>query len=125
MKHNLHGELDIRDLELNALLEITQAINNNLSEGDLYRIYRFTLLGDLKVKRMAMFVQANGWECKVHFGTAGDIQNHPLPSDYESMEASEIVGHPHPFDQFDFVFPVRHKEKLLAVVFVGGMPETE
>ena len=49
-------QLDRRDLELNALLEITQAINNNLSENYLYKIYKFTLLADLDVARLGMYV---------------------------------------------------------------------
>ena len=30
---------ELKDLELNSLLEITQAINNNLPEESLYRIF--------------------------------------------------------------------------------------
>lgn len=114
-------QIDIRDLELNALLEITQAINNNLSEKDLYRIYKFTLLGDLKVARLAMFVLNEGWECMVHFGQKDtDWENVALPAKFQELDEAEKVDEADPFDEFDVVFPVKHKNRLLAVVFLGG-----
>ncbi|MEL7006453.1 MAG: hypothetical protein AAFN93_27555, partial [Bacteroidota bacterium] len=81
---------DKRDLELNALLEITQAINNNLSEGDLYRIYKFTLLADLKVKSLAMFVEDDAWKCEVDFGTSVDWSIVSLP--VKHMMYKDIVS---------------------------------
>ena len=35
----LRARYDLKELELNALLEITQAINDNLPEENLYKIY--------------------------------------------------------------------------------------
>jgi sigma-B regulation protein RsbU (phosphoserine phosphatase) len=122
----LKEQIDIRDLELNALLEITQAINNNLSEKDLYRIYKFTLLGDLKVDRLAMFVLNEQWECTVHFGQKDtDWDRVELPQKFRDLEEAEMVEEVDPFDEFDLVFPVKHKSKLLAVVFLGGVKGQE
>lgn len=113
--------LDIKDLELNALLEITQAINNNLAEDDLFRIYRFTLLADLKVQRLALYVRDESWQCKVHFGTDTDWARIPLPERFwEIKEVSPIPDQEDSFHQFQLVIPVTHKDRLLAVVFVGG-----
>lgn len=46
----LLAKYDIKELELNSLLEITQAINDNLSEEKLYKIYDFTIRGNLNIK---------------------------------------------------------------------------
>jgi sigma-B regulation protein RsbU (phosphoserine phosphatase) len=120
----LNNKLDIRDLELNALLEITQAINNNLSEADLYRIYKFTLLGDLKLKKLAMFVLNESWESKVDFGVSDvNWKDVTLPEKYKLIEEAEPIVDNFPFSEFDLVFPVRHKNRLLAVVFLGGKEE--
>jgi sigma-B regulation protein RsbU (phosphoserine phosphatase) len=113
--------LDIRDLELSALLEITQAINNNLSEDDLYKIYRFTVLADLKVNRMLLYVQGASWECKVRFGEESTDQAPDLPERYKDLRDPETGIEGDTFNQYDLVFPVRHKDRLLAVVFVGGL----
>ncbi len=111
---------DIRDLELNALLEVTQAINNNLSAEDLYRIYRFTLLADLKVTKLAMFADEGQWECKVHFGTATDWKSQGLPVKHTEYQDIVELNEQDEFHEFSHAFPVLHKNRLLAVVFIGG-----
>ncbi|MFZ9046713.1 MAG: GAF domain-containing SpoIIE family protein phosphatase [Cyclobacteriaceae bacterium] len=117
--------LNIRDLELNALLEVTQAINNNLSEEDLYRIYRFTVLGDLQVKKMLLYVKDDEWTCKVNFGDS-DKKNPPeLSLEYQSLEEAVLIESVDEFGGFDIAFPVKHKKKILAVVFVGGVKEEQ
>ncbi len=65
----LKAKFDLKELELNSLLEVTQAINNNLSEESLYKIYNFTIRGNLKIKKLALYVLDELWECKVNFGT--------------------------------------------------------
>lgn len=113
--------LDIKDLELNALLEITQAINNNLSEADLFRIYRFTLLADLKVQKLALYVKDEDWVCKVQFGTSTDWGQVSLPHAFQKLNdvkaPRELDGS---FQEFEHAIPVSHKNRLLAVVFVSG-----
>lgn len=118
--------LDIKDLELNALLEITQAINNNLPEEDLFRIYRFTLLADLKVKKLALYVKDDSWKCKVHFGTQTNWNVVRLPENYWHLkQISSPEGVDESFGEFDQVIPVAHKDRLLAVVFVGGLQKED
>jgi sigma-B regulation protein RsbU (phosphoserine phosphatase) len=118
----MSGTLDIKDLELSALLEVTQAINNNLSETDLFRIYKFTLLGDLKVKRMALFVGDEGWSCRVAFGSKHDWENSVLDEKYRNITESILLcDEKSEYGDFDKVIPVFHKKKLLAIVFLGGV----
>lgn len=113
--------LDIKDLELNALLEITQAINNNLSEEDLFRIYKFTLLADLKVQTLALYVNDDTWRCRVHFGSNVIWENVTLPSRFRDFNnPMDLSGANDDFSAFDLAIPVFHKSRLLAVLFVGG-----
>jgi len=112
--------LDIKDLELNALLEITQAINNNLAEDDLYRIYKFTLLADLKVQRLALYVKDESWQCKVHFGTSKEWCQPTLPESLGNITDVDVVTDlPEEFSEFESAIPVTHKKRLLAVILVG------
>ncbi|NQW26382.1 MAG: PP2C family protein-serine/threonine phosphatase [Flammeovirgaceae bacterium] len=110
-------QLDRRDLELNALLEITQAINNNLSENDLYKIYKFTLLADLDVARLGMYVFDDEWKCPVFHGTEKDLSNWPLPDIFKDLKGP-IQLLKDDFQGFDQAFPVIFQDKLLAVVFI-------
>ena len=112
------SSIDIKDLQLNALLEVTQAVNNNLPEEDLLKIYRFTLLADLKVQKLALFAEQDGkWSCRAHFGTSGDCVTHELPLRYKTIKQEQEISDPE-FQDFNTVFPVYHKERLLAVVFI-------
>ena len=61
--------IEKKELELNALLEITQAINSNVPEDSLYKIFNFTLRSNLNIKKLALFVFDEIWSCKVTFGT--------------------------------------------------------
>lgn len=116
----MESNLDIKDLQLNALLEVTQAVNNNLSEEDLLKIYRFTLLADLKIQRLALFTAQEGdWTCRVNFGTNLDCSTILLDPQYLNLKGEMKVEDP-VFQEFDMVFPVYHKSKLLAVVFIAS-----
>ncbi len=121
----MERQIDKRDLEIGALLEITQAINNNLSEQDLYKIYRFTLLADLEVKKLALYVKDQDWECKVHYGTEQDWSEVQLPKEYRELVDAESPQRKKPFDEFQLVFPISHKTRLLAVIFIGGLDEDD
>ncbi|MBC6410084.1 MAG: SpoIIE family protein phosphatase [Ekhidna sp.] len=118
--------LDVKDLQLNALLEVTQAVNNNLPEEDLLKIYRFTLLADLKVEKLALYGEENGrWICRAHFGTKTHFADQELPKKYLSLQKERVVTDD-VFSEFKSVFPVYHKDKLLAVVFLkSGLDDSK
>lgn len=119
------SSIDIKDLQLNALLEVTQAVNNNLPEEDLLKIYRFTLLADLKVQKLALFAEQDGiWSCRAHFGTSGDCVTHELPLRYKTIKQEQEINDPD-FQDFNTVFPVYHKERLLAVVFIVSKEKSQ
>jgi sigma-B regulation protein RsbU (phosphoserine phosphatase) len=121
---SIRKNYEVKDLELNALLEITQAINNNLPEESLYRIYNFTLRANLKIKKIALYVKDNRWECKVNFGTKLDFYH----VDFEERSLKSIsaitdlnnLKRNDPFTEFEKVIPVSHKDELLAVIYLGG-----
>ena len=70
---NFEAQFHQIELELNSILEITQAINNNEPEQSLYKIYMFILRGNLRVERMALYVLDEQWNCKVNFGTEANF----------------------------------------------------
>jgi len=115
-----------KDLELRSLLEITQAINNNLSEDSLYKIYRFTLLANLNIKKLCLYVLDDDWSCKVNFGTNQDFYKLPLPNLYRDLTSSQKVNNcEEQFCEFSDVFPVSHKDRLLAVLFAESGEDME
>ncbi|MFY0625738.1 MAG: SpoIIE family protein phosphatase [Reichenbachiella sp.] len=116
---------DFKALELNALLEVTQAINNNLPEESLYKIYHFTMLADLKVKRLALFVNyEDNWQAKVFFGVPKDFEENISLEKYLKLKTAIPVGRDKSESRyFDLAIPIQHKDRLLAIVLVGGIAE--
>jgi len=121
----LKKQIEKKELELNALLEITQAINSNLPEESLYKIFNFTLRSNLNLKKMALFVLDEIWNCKVHFGTTKNYAKTKLD---DRVKLAKRVHKMSEFDncdfaEFDIVIPVAHKTDTLALIFIGGLDE--
>ncbi len=114
--------MDLKDLQLNALLEVTQAINNNLPEEDLLKIYKFTLLAGLNIQKLALFTEhKDRWVCRVHFGTESSCENIELSPELLNLQKEKETRANKGFEsQFQLVFPVHHKSQLLAVVFISA-----
>lgn len=114
-----------KELEVNALLEITQAVNNNLPEEDLYKIFEFTLRANLRLDRMALYVKEEDWECKVQFGTKRDFTT--LSIDPSCLDIKEITQLDNVdlsiscFSEFDIIIPILHKSRLLAFVYIKSV----
>ena len=117
-------KLELRELELNSLLEITQAINNNIPEESIFKIYEFTLRANLIINKLALYVFDEKWDCKVNFGSDINCFEHKVPPRLLELKTiSEVNKHDGDFNEFDYVMPVLHKSQLLALVFVEGLKE--
>lgn len=118
---DIRKQFEIKELELNALLEITKAINENMAEESLYKIYNFTLRP--LVKKLALFVQEDDWTCKVHFGTQCHYGQIKLLQEFKTIQTiSHLKDYPEcEFSEFEMIIPVAHGNKTLALVFVGGI----
>ena len=119
-----------KELALSSLLEITQAINNNLPEEALYKIYHFTLRGNLNIQRLALFVAEEGqWACKAFFGLPPHIAEQPLEVQLfaSSRQVSPLSAAQKEagFADFELLIPIHHKQNLLALVLASPMPHEE
>ncbi|UOQ67713.1 PP2C family protein-serine/threonine phosphatase [Hymenobacter volaticus] len=122
--------LFLKDRELGALLEITQAINQDLGEPALYKIFQFTLLGQLNIRRLVLYVKDEGvWHCVVSFGAQlPDYCRIPLPE----VIIQNCTAAPAPVSSLSLdanwwlletVIPVVRNEEVVAYVFIGNMHE--
>ena len=126
-EQTLKAKFEIKELELNALLEITQAINSNLPEESLYKIYNFTLRSNLNIQKLALFVLDDDWNCKVSFGTKKHFSKASLLPAFKTIQD---ITHLKEFEAceftvFDLIIPVSHKGNTLALVFVGGLEKDD
>jgi phosphoserine phosphatase RsbU/P len=120
---SLKNLLERKELELNALLEVTQSINNNVSEESLYKIFNFTLRSNLFIRKLALFVYDEIWNCKVNFGTQKNFHKVKLDDRFTLIKNIHRMDEfdECDFHEFDMVIPVAHKSDTLALVFVGGL----
>jgi phosphoserine phosphatase RsbU/P len=113
-------KLHLKELELNSLLEVTQAINSNLPEESLYKIYHFTLIASLHIKKLALYVLDSEWSCKVNYGTEKDYKSKEINERIlEIKNISKLNLAYKDFNEFDIVIPIIHKTNPLAYVFIS------
>lgn len=116
-------KLTKKELELSALLEITKSINSNLPESSLYKIFHFTLLGNLNIPRLALFVLDSQWDCKVCYGCKSNMQTLTNAEFMGVLSETTLVSalQAHHYSEFDIVVPIAHKNIVLAYVLIGGI----
>ncbi|MEN0002846.1 MAG: SpoIIE family protein phosphatase [Bacteroidota bacterium] len=125
----LERALNLKQLQINRLLNITQAINNNVSAEGLYKMYNSFLSWEIGVKKMVLYIkeEQQNWFCATSIGIAEelialDIQAKLL--EYKKLDNLGESDHPL-IREFDVVIPVRHKDDPIAFVFIGGFSEDE
>lgn len=118
MPLTIDTRLQIKEMELKTLLETMRAINANHSADNLYKIYRFILSSNQYLKKLALYVYDGEWSCKAHFGTAQDYSQVPLKEAALEKEMRGWAGEA-PFEEFDRMIPISHKDTRLAYVFLG------
>ena len=123
----LEKRLFFKERELQALLEITQAITRDANEADLYKIYQFTLIGQLGVRKMALYVlEDKQFRLKVNFGTALLAGSYFSPASLPVRCQAQPQPCPVPelglgpeWQPFELLVPVRQQEAVQAYVFIG------
>ncbi|OOG75279.1 PP2C family protein-serine/threonine phosphatase [Algoriphagus sp. A40] len=112
-----------KELELKALLEITQAINENQSEVVLANIFKFTCLIHLDIKSLILYVSKDEiFERKISHGVKGKVPM-TLSADNvkDQKEAGQLqiqLSEEYTFDELETYLPVYHKDKMLAILFL-------
>ncbi|HXH17559.1 MAG TPA: PP2C family protein-serine/threonine phosphatase [Chitinophagales bacterium] len=115
----------LKQLQIDALLDISQAINNNFPTSALLRIYEFTLKAQFSVPKLLVFVKNENWECVCASGVSSEAKGIDIERDlifYEKMthlDEKKISA----LKDFDVVIPVIHQGRALAFVLIGDMPE--
>jgi len=124
----LERELNLKQVQVNRLLSITQAINNNTPAKELYQMYQSFLSYEMGIKKMALYIQTdNGWTCATKIGISDKMLDNdiePILPKYKSLDRLNDSKHPF-IKQFDVVIPVSHKDLSIAYVFLGGFKEDD
>lgn len=124
----LEWELHLKQLQINRLLNITQAINNNLPAEELFNMYNSFLSWEMGVKKMALYISNEGkWTCASYIGIKKALTEKEIDqelSNYDRLRNLDDSDHPL-IREFDVVVPVLHKELPIAYAFIGGFDEND
>ncbi|ALD21248.1 PP2C family protein-serine/threonine phosphatase [Hymenobacter sp. DG25A] len=127
---SLEKRFFLKERELNALLEITQSINQDSPEGALYKIFQFTLLGQLNVRRLVLYVQEEGeWQCMLSFGAGlPDFKKLPVPAlvreqtQLQPCAVADLQLGPE-WQLLETLIPVLQNGEVLAYILIGNVHE--
>ncbi len=116
----LKKKIEIRDFKLNALLKITNAINNNLDTSLLLDLYKNTLTDELKVEKMLLFTEENAWTCILKHGVSGEVKDITSEKFFNQTDKVSInLKSEDASESFDIIIPVFHQEKPIAYLLLG------
>ncbi len=120
------NRLKLSTFKLNALLDITLAINDNVSTTELIRRYEKMLTDDLDIGKVIVLKFSDKWECLLNSGFGNQFfQKVDMKRDlliYD--EISFITSEPQHFPELvDIVIPVSHKDQSIAFVLIGDIEE--
>ena len=118
--------LKLYSFKLNALLEITQAINENLSVSQLLKRYETILKDELNIGRIALIKLNETWDTILSTGLEKDAtSNIDVEKDLLPVkEISFVTSSPNErLSHFDIIIPVLTQDKPLAYVLIGDIDE--
>lgn len=124
-------KLKIINFKLNALLEITQAINANMPVGDLLVLYKNIILENLNIGKILIYRYNNGWQRLLSSQCGDDGSPLPINIDVERdllsfQDISFITSSTNPaLTSYDIVIPVFNNNILVAYVLIGDIEEEQ
>lgn len=119
----LEREVNLKQLQINSLLTITQAINENVAADGLFNMYSSFLRWEIGIRKMALFFKEGGrWECMSSSGVEESLLENDVNEELSRFRHKQgLEGSEHPLiSEFDLVIPVMHKNEPIAYAFVGG-----
>lgn len=120
------NRLKISNFKLNSLLDITQAINENLSVEALLSRYENMLRDELGIGKILIFKNGDSWKSILCSGVepniaAGINVEQALLKYTEIVFVTSKVGNS--LDDFDIIIPVYNNNAPLAFVLIGDIDE--
>lgn len=116
------NKIKIKDLKLDALLEVTLGINNNFSKKKLFDIYE-NVLRELEIEKIALYIYEVEWNLAIWYGLDKEKLKINVEEDLLVFHEIEEVNSKTQkiFDGFDLLIPVFHKTKPLAYLLIGDI----
>ncbi len=128
MSKNISNKrLEQTTFKLRALLNLTLAINENLTRNELLQRYEDMLHRDLNIGKLLLFKLEDTWKCILNKGY-DDAFVEQVDAEKDLLQYEEISFDWRSSDQkvqgtYDIVVPVQHKGVPIAFVIIGDVDE--
>ncbi|MBI4946192.1 MAG: hypothetical protein HY840_07300 [Bacteroidetes bacterium] len=122
------SKLTIKELQLDVLLDITNAINHNFSTQTILEKFKRFLKEHLKIEKFALFSKSSQWRCVLSHGLMdGELGEIDVERDLIHLkEITSVTSHQNDsLKYFDMVVPVYHGDKPLAYLLLGDVSNDE
>lgn len=129
----LEYKLGLTRLQVNRLLNVTQAINANVKAEELFDMYAQFLNWELDVKRLMLLVRSkedeNIWSVGItlprfELDTNLTFQQTEVERFERSIRIQADEPNPY-FRRYDAVIPMAHKDSAIAYAFIGGYDQAD
>ena len=116
--------LAVKQNQINSLLEVTKAVNNNYSKHAIFRIFEFILRAQFNVSKILLFARTSKdgeWSCAMDHNASSSKEQIDVTRDLERFQyIQKITNFPFEgFDDFDLLIPISHKKEPLAYLLLG------
>ena len=119
---DIQYQIELKDVKLQALLEITNAINSNLPIEQLLNLFSFILKEQLGFKKFILLHHQEEWNCLVKTGYKGKIELREVEKDFERFKEITLVESSTNtiIKEFQAIVPVFHLNKALAYLLISS-----
>jgi len=119
----------LKQQQINSLLEITEAVNNNWPIHALVRVYESILIAQLGIQKIALLIKGENekWICLSYTGTNSAFAQQDLGDFVAPFLDLSTVGATSSYElpEFEFVIPVAHKKTTIGLAFIGDFRSGE
>jgi sigma-B regulation protein RsbU (phosphoserine phosphatase) len=118
--------LKLTTFKLRSLLNITQAINENLTQDELLYRYANILRTDLNIGKLVLFKREETWKCILSAGITDNSQA-AINVENDLLQFEEIAfvssNQSSTLSNYDIIIPIIHNGKHIAFVIIGDIDE--
>lgn len=119
----------LKQQQINSLLEITEAVNNNWPIHALVRVYESILIAQLGIQKIALLIKGEGdkWICLSYTGADpafSQLNYGEFAAPFLDLTSVSSVNS-YELPEFEFVIPVAHKKTTIGLAFIGDFRQGE
>jgi sigma-B regulation protein RsbU (phosphoserine phosphatase) len=117
----LEEQIGFGDLKLQALLELTNAINGIASYEQLIQLFEFILKQQLGLTKFMFILKREDWDVALKSGVKLKIKDFEIQRDLAKFEEVTLLDSSpiELLNEFNYIIPVVHKEQKLAFLLVA------